>query len=130
MELIEIYKCLCDATRLRLLHLLKQGPLCVCHFQTVLDLPQVAISKHLAYLRQHKLVEAHRRGQWMIYTLPTKRSRHLDLQLQCLQDCVQSYEIFRTDLLKLKKLKPECKWVPQMLKFPSTQSGDTKPAHT
>jgi len=116
MNVIEIYKCFCDETRLRLLHLLKQGPLCVCHFQTILNLPQVAVSKHLAYLREHKMVEAHRREQWMIYSLPANRSRELDLQLQCLQDCVQTHEIFKADLKRLKALLPECGWVPKALK--------------
>ena len=52
MKLLQIYRCLCDETRLRILHLLAQGPLCVCHFQTILRLPQVAVSEHLAYLRE------------------------------------------------------------------------------
>ena len=42
MNLVQMYRCLCDETRLRILHLLKQGPLCVCHFQDILQLPQVA----------------------------------------------------------------------------------------
>ena len=88
--LIQIYRCLCDETRLRILHLLTKGPLCVCHFQTALQAPQVAISKHLAYLRRHALVTAHRHEQWMIYALPGTPSRELDLQLACLQDCVQN----------------------------------------
>ncbi len=33
MDLIQIYECFCDQTRLRILHLLCQGPLCVCDFQ-------------------------------------------------------------------------------------------------
>ena len=37
VPLIQIYRCLCDKNRLRIVHLLKQGPLCVCHFQTVLN---------------------------------------------------------------------------------------------
>jgi DNA-binding transcriptional ArsR family regulator len=51
MKLVSIYECLCDATRLRLLNLLLQGPLCVCHLQAVLGESQVKISKHLSYLR-------------------------------------------------------------------------------
>lgn len=113
MKLLEIYQCLCDETRLRILHLLAQGPLCVCHFQTVLRAPQVAISKHLAYLRAHGLVFAQRHEKWMIYRLPDKTSAELDLQLRCLQDCVQSHPIFRDDLKRLKKLKCECEWVEQ-----------------
>lgn len=108
MRLLEIYKCLCDETRLRILHLLTQSPLCVCHFQEILGLPQVAISKHLAYLRRKEMVTATRHEQWMIYSLPRKRSDELDLQLRCLQDCVQSDPVFRQDLRKLNKLRCEC----------------------
>ena len=111
MKLIEIYRCFCDETRLRILHLLAQGPLCVCHFQTILGMPQVAVSKHLAYLRARRLALARRHGQWMIYQLPPKPSPELDRQLRCLQDCVQSHPIFRDDLQRLKKIKCDCAWV-------------------
>ena len=37
-QLIEIYNCLCDETRLRIVHLLTQSPLCVCHLQDILGL--------------------------------------------------------------------------------------------
>ncbi len=113
MELIKIYRCLCDETRLRILHLLAQGPLCVCHFQTILGASQVAISKHLAYLRKHGMAEARRHEQWMIYQLPKKRPAELHRQLQCLQDCAPAYAVFREDLKRLKKLRCECDWVEQ-----------------
>ena len=76
-------------------------------------LPQVAISKHLAYLRSNGLVVAQRHGQWMIYRLPGKAPAELDRQLRCLQDCVQTYPVFKEDLKRLKKLKSECGWVEQ-----------------
>ena len=108
MELVQIYECLCDATRLRILNLLGQGPLCVCHFQAVLGEPQVKISKHLAYLRTRGLVEAGRRGNWMIYTLPAKPSRELRANLACLQDCSAEEAIFRRDLGRLRQLDVAC----------------------
>lgn len=103
MELVKIYECLCDRTRLRILHLLASRPLCVCHFQDLLDEPQVKISKHLAYLRRRGLVEAAREGNWMIYRLPAKPSAELDRNLRCLQDCAQEEPQFRQDLARLKK---------------------------
>ncbi|MEW6304603.1 MAG: metalloregulator ArsR/SmtB family transcription factor [Verrucomicrobiota bacterium] len=115
MKLVEIYHCLCDETRLRILHLLAQGPLCVCHFQTVLNMPQAAISKHLAYLRRHGLVAAKRHEQWMIYHLPEQRPRELHLQLQCLQDCVQTHRVFRDDLRRLRKINRDCQWVREIV---------------
>ena len=106
MELVQIYECLCDRTRLRLLNILGQGPLCVCHFQEILDEPQVKISKHLAYLRQRGLVEVERSGNWMIYALPARPSRELEKNLACLQDCAGENPAFRRDLARLKKLAP------------------------
>ncbi len=115
MSLVQIYQCLCDETRLRILHLLQQGPLCVCHFQDVLQLPQVAVSKHLAYMRKSGMVQARRHEQWMIYSLPERPGRELDLQLRCLQDCVQAQARFREDLRRLKAIKPQRQWIPQAL---------------
>jgi ArsR family transcriptional regulator len=113
MKLLQIYRCLCDETRLRILHLLAQGPLCVCHFQGILKVPQVAVSKHLAYLRANDLVLAQRHEKWMIYRLPEEPSPELDLQLRCLQDCVQDNPVFREDLKRLRKMRRECNWVEQ-----------------
>lgn len=104
MGLIQIYECLCDPTRLRILNLLTQGELCVCHFQEILGEPQVKVSKHLAYLRAREMVVARKAANWMIYSLPANRSRELSFNLACLQDCVREDETFRRDLEKLRKL--------------------------
>jgi len=105
MNLIHIHECLCDRTRLRLVHLLLGGPLCVCHLQQVLGEPQVKISRHLAYLRQRGLVSAKRCGQWMIYRLPEARPPLLAANLACLQDCAREERIFREDSARLLKLR-------------------------
>lgn len=110
MKLVEIYQCLCDETRLRLLHLLLQGPLCVCHFQGVLGEPQVKISKHLGYLKARGLVTVRRAGNWMIYSLPPEKARPAELRanLACLQDCAAESAVFKRDLARLKKLDLAC----------------------
>ena len=123
--MVEICRCLSDETRLRIIHLLAQGPLCVCHLQWLLDLPQVAVSKHLAYLREHRVVEARRFGQWVIYSLPAKRSRALTLQLQCLQAWGRTEEVLRADRQRLEQLRPRCDWVEEALEagWRTPQSG-------
>jgi len=103
MTLIEVYKCLCDETRLRILHLLSRQRLCVCHFQEILDAPQVKVSKHLAYLRQRGMVETHREGSWIIYALPAKRSPELTANMKCLQDCASEIPVFKADLRRMRK---------------------------
>jgi len=115
MRLLEIYRCFCDETRLRILNLLSQGPLCVCHFQAILGMPQVAVSKHLAYLRSRRVVQSRRHGQWMIYQLPPAPTLELDCQLRSLQDCVKKEPVFRKDLKRLAKIRCECLWVEKAL---------------
>ena len=108
MDLVQIYQCFCDRTRLRILQLLAKSPLCVCHFQTILGEPQVKISKHLAYLRERGMVEVERDQNWKIYSLASKRPPGLDANLKCLQDCVQSDKIFTADLKKLSAIEKNC----------------------
>jgi ArsR family transcriptional regulator len=108
MDLIQIYECFCDRTRLRILYLLTKTPLCVCHFQEILGEPQVKISKHLRYLRSRGMAVATREQNWMIYSLPKKRARELETNLKCLQDCVRSEAVFARDLKKLARLRESC----------------------
>lgn len=104
MSLVQIYQCLCDKTRLRILNLLGSGELCVCHIQEILGEPQVKISKHLAYLRSRGMVESRREANWIIYRLPSKPHRELKTNLACLQDCVSENALFQRDMAKLNKL--------------------------
>ena len=108
MKLIEVYKCLCDETRLRILHLLSHRPLCVCHFQEILSAPQVKISKHLAYLREHAMVETQREGAWIVYSLPSKPSPELTANMKCLQDCCRENAVFIADLKRMAKALVNC----------------------
>ena len=68
-ELAAVCRALADETRLRILSLLRDGEVCVCHLQSSLRLPQPTISRHLAYLRKAGLVNARRDGVWMHYGL-------------------------------------------------------------
>ncbi|NCG09056.1 MAG: metalloregulator ArsR/SmtB family transcription factor [Verrucomicrobia bacterium] len=90
MDASEIYKALADIQRVRLLNLIEASPLCVCHLQTLLDAPQVKISKQLAYLKTLGLVEAERRGNWMIYRMAQPVPDLLTSNLQHLRDSKES----------------------------------------
>jgi ArsR family transcriptional regulator len=69
-----LFKALADRTRLRILALLGNNEVCVCHIHDTLGLPQPTVSRHLAYLRRSGLVAARRDGVWMHYQI----SRSLD----------------------------------------------------
>ena len=107
--MIRIYECLCDETRLRILHLLSYTALCVCHFQGILGAPQVKISKHLYYLKRRGLVESTRYRNWQVYRLPNRPSDELKQQLQCLQDCVHEVPVFKRDLARLKRIASQAR---------------------
>lgn len=107
MDLVQIYECFCDKTRLRLLHLLTQTPLCVCHFQEILHEPQVKISKHLAYLRQRDMVVTRREQNWVIYSLPERPAAELTANLKCLQDCAPTDPVFKRDRSALQRLRAQ-----------------------
>jgi len=66
-ELERLFKALADKTRLRILALLGNNEVCVCHLHDSLGLPQPTVSRHLAYLRRSGLVTARRDGVWMHY---------------------------------------------------------------
>jgi len=110
MDMVMVYKCLCDRTRLRILNLLSRTPLCVCHIQDVLQEPQVKISKHLRYLRENGLIESDRRANWIIYRIHHRKNRLLSENLKCLQDIASENAVFRRDLERLSKadISPAC----------------------
>ena len=103
-QVVAIYKCLCDVSRLRILNLLRLEPQCVCHIEKVLGIGPVRTSQQLAYLRRHAMVEVEIRGTWRMYALPAKPCRELAANLACLQDCIFEGNIFREDLARLKKI--------------------------
>lgn len=70
-QLEDTFKALADRTRLRILALLGNNEVCVCHIHDSLGLPQPTVSRHLAYLRRTGLVSARRDGVWMHYRVST-----------------------------------------------------------
>lgn len=103
-DLISLYKCFCDSTRLRILNLLMHSPLCVCHIQHLLDISQVNASRHLKYLKSKGLVRTQRHQNWTLYSLPAHPPKALHQHLACLQDLRGDYPEFQQDLNALTTL--------------------------
>jgi ArsR family transcriptional regulator len=81
-KLEDVFKALADKTRLRILALLGDTEVCVCHLHDTLDVPQPTVSRHLAYLRRVGLVDARRDGLWIHYRV----SRSLDPVVRAVVD--------------------------------------------
>lgn len=105
---------------MRILNLLNSGELCVCHFQEILGESQVKMSKHLAYLRAHGLVESRKEANWVVYRLPNKKSRELSANLACLQDCVGEDPIFGRDIGRRRNLEARINEISPLCCAPKT----------
>jgi ArsR family transcriptional regulator, arsenate/arsenite/antimonite-responsive transcriptional repressor len=68
-EIADVFKALSDPTRLRIAVLLTHGELCVCDLMEVLGLPQSTISRHMSRLKSAGMVNDHRQGKWIHYSL-------------------------------------------------------------
>jgi ArsR family transcriptional regulator len=99
------FRAFSDETRLRILHLLQSGELCVGDIVSILRIPQPTASRHLAYLRKSALVETRKKGQWIHYALsPAQNVFHKKL-LECLTNCFEEVGALKKDADRLKRLR-------------------------
>lgn len=68
----EVLKVVANRVRLMLVCQLAEGPKSVNQLQCSVGLSQSAVSQHLALLREHHVVEPHRRGQSVYYVLASR----------------------------------------------------------
>jgi ArsR family transcriptional regulator len=99
-----LFKALSDTTRLRILHLLKRGELCVCDLMQILRVPQAKTSRHLGYLRKAGLVHVREDGLWSYYSLaPAFGSLHRKL-LACVDECAAEMPVIAADSRRADRL--------------------------
>ncbi|MBI3265049.1 MAG: winged helix-turn-helix transcriptional regulator [Acidobacteria bacterium] len=96
-------KALADRTRLRILGLLLNGEICVCHIHESLEVPQPTASRHLAYLRRAGLVETRKDGLWVYYRLATPADRLIRTLVGSATHCLCHLPGTRTDRARLEK---------------------------
>ena len=68
-DLMAVLKALADENRVRALMALAAGELCVCQIVELLGLAPSTVSKHMAILKQARLVDSRKQGRWMFYRL-------------------------------------------------------------
>jgi ArsR family transcriptional regulator len=69
MELIQKIKALSDETRMRILSILKESDLCVSEIETVLNISQSNVSRHLNKLTTAKILDYYKVGQYVYYKI-------------------------------------------------------------
>lgn len=68
-DLAELYKVFGDSTRIKILYVLFEAPMCVCDIAQLLGMTQSAISHQLRVLKNSHLVANRRDGKSVIYSL-------------------------------------------------------------
>ena len=117
-DLEGVFKALADATRLRILGLLLSGEVCVCHIHDALKVPQSKASRHLAYLRRARLVEARREGTWMHYRLAELPDVVLGTVQSTVTHALRHHPEIQKDLARLEKLTGCCVPAPEATGLP------------
>jgi ArsR family transcriptional regulator, arsenate/arsenite/antimonite-responsive transcriptional repressor len=102
-DLANVFKALADETRLRILALLGDGEVCVCHIHGGLQLPQPTVSRHLAYLRRAGLVEARRQGLWMHYRLAEPASPVIEEVVHAALHALTHAPTIERDVARMRK---------------------------
>lgn len=102
-----MFKAFADETRLRILHLLSRGELCVCDLVEILALPQSKVSRHLAYLKKAGLVEDRKEGLWRHYSLVKPESKFHTGLVECLRRCFGEVDALKQDSSRLEKRRKQ-----------------------
>jgi ArsR family transcriptional regulator len=66
---LTMFKALANQHRIRILEALRDGELCACELQVVLDAPQSTVASHLRELKDAGLVKTRRQGKWTYYRI-------------------------------------------------------------
>lgn len=102
-DLDAVFKGFADPTRIRILSLLAAGELCVCDIVEILDLPQPAISRHLAYLRRTGLVEVQRDAKFAHYRLALAENAVHQNLINCVRTCFRGITSLDQERRKAEK---------------------------
>jgi len=100
-----MFQAFCHRLRLRILHLLHEGEMCVGNIVEILQAPQPKVSRHLAVLKKAKLVTVRREGQWIHYALAPVQSTFHQKLLECAANCFQQVTEMQGDKERLDTMR-------------------------
>jgi ArsR family transcriptional regulator len=119
-----MFQAFCHRLRLRILHLLHEGEMCVGNLVEILQSPQPKVSRHLAVLKKAKLVTVRREGQWIHYALAPVQSTFHQKLLECAANCFHEVTEIQADKERLdtvRSLNSGCCVLPANVSRSNTQ---------
>jgi ArsR family transcriptional regulator, arsenate/arsenite/antimonite-responsive transcriptional repressor len=101
--LSKLFRALGDETRLRIVALLSQGELCVCHLEKALDISQPNTSRHLGILKAAGVVDSRREGTWVYYSITKQEHDAVQSMLSTLTKTFGAERTLRSDHATLRR---------------------------
>lgn len=105
MDLLQVMKALSDETRMRILNLLKDGELCVCEIESVLDISQSNASRHLTKLTTAKVVDYYKINKYVYYKVNEEAMNNFAFIDEIIREHAPKLSKCKQDIAKLKKYK-------------------------
>ena len=109
-DLMAVLKALSDENRVRVLVALKAKELCVCQITELLGLAPSTVSKHMAILKQARLVDSRKQERWIFYRRSDDAGPEVDEMTSLLDQLLVGDHKTRDDAARLKhilQLDPE-----------------------
>jgi len=103
-RVVAIARAVAGPTRLRILHALSKGELCVCQITELAGLAPSTVSRHMSLLSGAGLVTSRKDSRWVYYRLPQKPGPQAAGALKWALEAFGSTQQARDDERKLKQL--------------------------
>lgn len=116
--MINTFKALADENRLRILNILRKKEICVCELETLLNMTQSNVSRHLSKLRSVGIISSSKDAQWVHYKIDEGFKRENSLLFEYLNEKFDSESPFCDDSVKYDRYKANnltCKIIKQDL---------------
>ena len=104
-EVINIFYCLSDKNRIRILMMLSRKSLCVCEITEILELSASTVSNHLSILKAAGFINDSKDGKWVNYSLNIEtHDPKIQEIFQLLPTWLNSDEIINADIAKINSI--------------------------
>ena len=105
MNIVRKLKALGDETRLRIVNILKHGPLCVCEIEDILQVSQSNASRHLNKLMNADLVNYYKEAKYVYYQLNEETLKEFTFIEELISNDLEKEEILKKDYNMLQAYK-------------------------
>ncbi|CEO33268.1 ArsR/SmtB family transcription factor [Paraclostridium sordellii] len=97
MKIVQILKALGDETRIKIMNILRNGPLCVCEIEAILEITQSNASRHLNKLMNANLVTYYKEAKYVYYKLNEDTLNEYRFVKSILEDGLEKEEKLKLD---------------------------------